>query len=116
MLLVRLVGVTLGRVGWERLICCMAPCILPRHGRLLVRHCLQIKEYKSLVVQYYDISNLQVASLRSLIDPRVGLVGRLLWRSSTVVLRLHLLDRGNRAHQWLGWTSAASRGVSTGVN
>ena len=73
------------------------------------------KKYKSLVVQYYDISNLQVASLRSLIDPRVGLVGRLLWRSSTVVLRLHLLDRSNRAHQWLGWTSAASQGVSTGV-
>ena len=56
-LLVRLVGVALGRVGWERLICCMACCILPRHGRLLVRHRLQITRirvllfYKSLISQ-----------------------------------------------------------------
>ena len=119
-LLVRLVGVALGRVGWERLVCCVAPCILPWHGRLLVRHRLQITRirfmfFKIVISQSY----LYIASLRCVVHPWIGcLVGRLLRRgrrSSTVALLLDLLHRGNGAHQWLGWTSAASRGVTTGV-
>ena len=47
-LLVGLVGVALGRVGWEGLICCMAPCILPRQGRLLVGHRLGITRIRVL--------------------------------------------------------------------
>ena len=46
-LLVRLVGVTLGWVGGE-LICCVAPCILPWHGRLLVRYRLKTTRIKAL--------------------------------------------------------------------